>query len=456
MTGSRNGVRELLEVYGAVDIAIKDSDRKEFGVAVDQFLPQYSTHAGWHEELDRFMFPDEPRRTPDVAEALAKIATFDQTDDRLAQPQKARLLFALATIARLNRLVPESPLPKLTTELKDPTIEALAAIGPGSFELAKRRDIASSCFEDFATAVPERFVARNTFTELRQLALGKEMIGAETASAPLCEAAITKVDGFDSVLVDTSFESPTITLNNLKKVVNPYNWNENYPEFFVSMTNDGEAFTSDGWRRVLESVQFFQGFGLQTPLKFLPSEHGPGVAMLDYDLDMSRFESGDGKVRVDRGYINMSSIGAPDEPGVRVQTRKVVHIEGISPFAQQRLVCITGYGTASSDFLLGRAENPAKTAEEFHFPTRKGPIDESLIDDTPISLPRHAVPTAVQIWTDAMVSVTGEYADLAEKWWGGSLSVSDIADFGSRVGGRMASTPLTFLDAMNRSRYRSR
>lgn len=462
MAANRYGVRELLEIFGAIDVAIEHSDRKDFTSAVDQFLPQYSKHAGWYAELDRFLFPHDPRPEPNVSEALSKIVAYDtitakdESDRRrLTQPQKARLLYILSTIARLNSMVPDSTLPKLTTDHKDLTIEALAAVGPTTYDRNTRLDTAKARFDDFARGVPEHFTGRGEFHKLRKIALMGNMVGEQTALAPLCQAAITTVNGFDSVVVDTSFESPKVSLNNLKRVVNPYNWNENYPEFFLSMTNDGDVICPDGWRRVLETVQFFEGFELNTPLKYLPFVQDAGTARLEYDLDTSRFHAGDGRVRVDRGYINMIATEDPDKPGVRVRTRKVVHIEGISPFAQQRLVCITGYGTASSDFLLGRADPPPDSAEDFDFPVDDEQANKRPTDDTPVSLARHAVPTAVQVWADTLVDVSGQYADLAEKWWGGNLVASDIAEFGSRVGSRLAATPLTFLDAVNRSRYRS-
>ena len=55
---------------------------------------------------------------------------------------------------------------------------------------------------------------------------------------------------------------------------------------------------------------------------------------------------GDGRVLVDKGYINMecTSTGLnPYGPGVRVRTRKVAHVKGLSPYAQAKFLCICGY-----------------------------------------------------------------------------------------------------------------
>ena len=57
-------------------------------------------------------------------------------------------------------------------------------------------------------------------------------------------------------------------------------------------------------------------------------------------------------MRVDRGFINMkvtNKAGDPTLGGVLVTTRKVVHIQGISAFAQAKLVCIGGYRSDSEN-----------------------------------------------------------------------------------------------------------
>ena len=454
MSSSRQGVRHLLAVYGGISAAVRDFDRNDFGATVDEFLPGYSAHPDWYSEVDHFLHPTDPGGPPDTEQALIALATEAADDIRLPQPQKARLLLALAVIARVNRLQPDNPLPALCAdEHRDLTIEALAAAGPGSSSPGQCRDRARAFFDDeFARAVPESFVTRSAFDDVRAAALRAGAIGEQTATMPLCAAGVVNYRGFDAVVVDTEFSSDSVSLNNLKRVVNPYNWNENYPEFFLRMSHNGPTHSPDGWRRVLETVSFVEGFELTTPLKFNPTA-GPTTARLDYDLDISRFDTGDGRVRVDHGYINMTAIGDADDGGVRIRTRKVVHIEGISPYAQQRLVCICGYGTASSDFLLGRADPPYPTAEPFDYPDTDEAVGD--IDDTPATRPRHAVPTAVQIWTDTMMGVTGDYAELAGKWWDRGIDAADLTEFGGRVGSRLAAAPLTFLDAMYRSRHRS-
>ena len=40
------------------------------------------------------------------------------------------------------------------------------------------------------------------------------------------------VDGLQCAVIDTNLRSDDISLNDLKAIVNPFNWNENYPAFF--------------------------------------------------------------------------------------------------------------------------------------------------------------------------------------------------------------------------------
>src|SRR5262249_32605229 len=153
--------------------------------------------------------------------------------------------------------------------------------------------------------------------------------------------------GREAVCVDTDLRGPDkVSLNDLKAIIDPRNWHEDYPDFFLAMRPLHPP-RPDDWGRVLETVGFgAAGFGreLVTDLKYYKSGPEEGSeARLEYDLDDPTPGAGDGQVLIDRGFINMSAVnGDPALGPVHVRTRKVVHIRGLSPFAQQRLVCITG------------------------------------------------------------------------------------------------------------------
>ena len=241
----------------------------------------------------------------------------------------------------------------------------------------------------------------------------------------------------------------------MKAIVNPYNWNENYPAFFLKMAPFRDPFRRDGWRRVLETVGFgeLDSLDITTALKYFPTD-GRLVARLDYDLDDPTPGPGDGQVLVDRGYINMRTTKAdPDLPGVQVRTRKVIHISGLSPYAQTRWVCLTGYGTASSEFLFGPAQKPpTETEQPFHYYKHdQRPEEDPEASDSEAST--HVVATAVYLWTDAVQEMTSDYFDMAEKWMAGGLRLSDVTDFSQKVTGRLVSSPLEFLERVSQPRY---
>ena len=273
-------------------------------------------------------------------------------------------------------------------------------------------------------------------------------------SAPLCQTAVVVIDGFDSVIVDTKFTSNDVSLDDLKEIVNPFNWDEDYANLFVDMKSQEPEILPDGWRRVLETVRLLGSIEATTPLKFYPSQDPKGLdAKLDYDLDMSRFGTGDGQVRIDRGFINMkSTVGDPAQDGVRVATRKVVHIEGISAFAQARLVCIGGYGTASADFLLGAATDPPKNPVPFEFPTNESQVDTTENTTAAPASVTHFAPAAVGAWTESVQDLTNGYFEVAQKWLSGSLTLTDVADYSTRVGGSLVSAPWKYLQAMTTPR----
>ncbi|MCW2561104.1 MAG: hypothetical protein JWP55_5068, partial [Mycobacterium sp.] len=274
---------------------------------------------------------------------------------------------------------------------------------------------------------------------------------------PECFPRRKTVKGRECIVVDTVCRSPDVSLENMKAVVNPFNWDSNYPDFFCGMGNSEPART-DGWGRVLERVGFCElgFFDLKTALKFYPSADGdPSQARLDYDLDdPAPGPGGDGQVVVDRGWINMRSDNAendPTKPGVTVQTRKVVHILGWDPYVQGQLVSISGYGTASAEFLFGKAKKPPEDARPFHF---LGPENAAKqpgsTQETPSS---HFAPTAVKLWTDTTRDLTNDYVALAQKWLAGRVTLQDLAAYSATTSGRLVSAPWKFLDAMSHARY---
>lgn len=473
-TESLHSVRDILEVFGAIDRAIRISkDDPEVLAVADTLLPGSVANPGWYEELERRYFPDDARTTPDLTRALTEIAKNDADGDtaRLTRAQKTRLLYGISALARLNavasKCVPDFN--EANAAFGKALDESLAATAPASVEsLTQRRATATTARGSFLRQASDNFTQPEDFDKVMRPQAEKDFRSTTTLLAPLCKTAVVTVDGYESAVIDTKFTSKEISLKQLKDIVNPFNWDEDYAELFVAMQAQTPEFLPDGWRRVLETVRLIGDETLTTPLKFYPYQVSPLELQMNYDLDMTNFGAGDGKVRVDRGFINMrSTVGKADQPGVIVTTRKVVHIEGISAFAQSKLVCIGGYGTASADFLLGSAaENAAKkleTPHPFYFPANQKQADadakaeaaqatQATAAAPPATPMTHFVPAAVDAWTECAQDLTNGYFDVAQKWLSGSLTLTDLADYTTRISGELASSPWKYLQAMTTPR----
>ena len=474
-------LRDLLEVYGALDKAVGKSNDPAVANAVDSFVPGFSANSGWYDEIEDFFFGKDARKNPDLGEALSRIgaaskaadseraahqdAGNDAGDDEerprrprpaLTKPQKSRLLYGLTAAARAHQAAAPSMTTMSDLDLMQAYMEALAAVGPDEERYDSRLGTATEKFEDIWNEVDARCAGRGQFSRLRKYAATTAgVVDPSTQDIPLCSAKVVTTDGLAVVVVDTNLRTDERTFDEVVEIVNPFNWNENYPEFFLRMNPCDPPERTDGWFRVLETVGFAGGLEITTNLKYYPTLRlDDGVAHIDYDLDDPTPGQGDGKVIVDRGFINIEVDNVnrdPTQVGVKAKTRKVVHIDGLSPYAQQRLVCLTGYGTASSEFLFG-GKADAKKPYPVDFGFYKGQVPEAEPEAEPTGVSTHAVATAVNLWTESVQGLVSDYFDFAEKWMDGRLRIRDVADYSSQVTERLVSGPLEFWDRVNTPR----
>jgi hypothetical protein len=471
-------LRSLLALYGALDEAIIQSDDPRVAATVDAFLPGASANAGWYSELETFFFGANAQPTPDVDAALTDVVDQIQRGNMLTVAQKSRLFYAVSAITRVRQVAPTAfpSLPPGREESEESAestdsaendeyfdnwlTAALYVVGPEGISQDDQRAKVPFLKDEVAY----RFPNRQSFYDFRAYAASLDWVDNATLAIPLCQATIVDIDGIESVVVDTEASSEYVSLNQLKAVVNPYNWHKNYPDFFCDMIACRRPDRNDGWRRVLEQVGFCKvggGRTLNTLLKYFATEdqQKPYEARLDYDLDDPRGPEGDGQVTVDRGFINMwSTANNANAYGVRVRTRKVVHINGLLPYAQARLVCITGYASASNEFLFGAASSAKQDREEFKYydtvvqPEQAANVAAPGPGGTPVTAD-HVGTTAVRLWTDTVRDLTTSYFNLAGKWVAGNVQVDDVADYGKQVTSRLVKAPMDFVDAVTKPRY---
>ncbi|WP_319430817.1 hypothetical protein [Mycobacterium sp. RTGN5] len=460
---SVNSVRDILEIFGALDRAVREADDPDVTAAADKLIPGLGTACPtWYAELESRYFGSEARKSPNLAEALQRIAEEDANPDtdRLTSAQKTRLLYGISAAQRLNA-VASTPLPALDEsdpKFDDALIGSLAAIAPKrSPGLKDRRDNATEAREELLQSM-RGFTRTKDFTSaVREKVEASPIRSGNPMGSPLCRTAAVVVDGLESAVIDTEFDSNDVSLEQLKSIVNPFNWAQDYSELFVRMEDQEPDILPDGWRRVLETVRLLGTTELTTPLKFYPYQASPLEATLDYDLDKPALDTGDGQVLVDRGFINIkvtNEAGDPTQPGVHVTTRKVVHIQGISAYAQGKLVCVGGYGTASANFLLGAAAQPPVDPKPFDYPKNEDDADAAQANAPapPATAMTHFVPAAVGAWTECAQDLTNGYFDVAQKWLSGSLTLTDLADYTTRATSELASSPWKYLQAMTTPR----
>jgi hypothetical protein len=454
-------LRDLLEVYGAFDQAVIESDNPVTRATIDEFLPGASANPGWYRQLETFFFPGHAGRAPSLGTALDRIAETHDRGESLTTPQKSRLFYAISAIARLQAVTEGTAFGESINFRDDePLVRALTALAPDRSRSAGGESETFESAKVFLDEVARTFRSYRDFPRVRALAVRSGVLPRDVLDVPPCHTSIVTVNGIQAVLIDTACQSEDVSMNNLKAVVNPFNWDENYPDFFCRM----QACTrrparTDGWHRVLETVGFcrYGGHQLKTDLKFhlFADKSNPAAARLDYDLDDPVFGEGDGQVTVDRGFINMwawNHDNDPAQPGVRVRTRKVVHINNVLPYAQKMLVCITGYALASEEFLFGRAKNP-HGAKPFDYHEDGASTGQTKPAPEPGVPADHVGTTAVKIWADTVTDVSNSCVNLAGKWMAGQLTLDDLESHSRDVGGRLISAPWKFLELVTQPRH---
>jgi hypothetical protein len=473
-------LRAILEIQGSLDTAVIGSDDPRVAELADQFLPGTSANTEWYREIEAFMFPRAndpevpenqwPRTEANPIGALREV-NGDRTERnvRPSVPELSRLMYGIGAVIHLNSVVPTWPLPTRDSHGEDETrallADVIALAGPPDTSFDSNRQIVGERLDDVVDMFATRFTGWRAWYDVAGELAGMGVLSGEVASVPLCLPSVVTVDGIESVVIDAELSSNKVSLNALKAVVDPRNWHRDCPSFFCEM--DYRGLRTDGWRRVLEYVGFCDvdphiSPRLRTMLKFYKTTvNGPGryEARLDYDLnDPVPDKAGDGKITVDRGFINMwtGPTGDPTRPPVYVRTRKVAHIEGLRPYTMKRFVCAMGYAFVVAEMLFGSAldykgggtgytpwddpssEVPEQPGQQQGQGTpQKKPSDNSVAS------------TAISMVADCVQELSVKQFDLADKWLAGQLTVADLTQFSAEVGARIASDPWKFLQTIS-------
>ncbi|OBI40572.1 hypothetical protein A5707_09145 [Mycobacterium kyorinense] len=467
-TDTPTTAQSLLALYGALDQAVTETGDAHTEAIVERYLPGTTgKNAGWYDELLGFQSSLVPRTveappTPDLSQALtvlqgrAEPTAMPEAElqpgvqyargaearpEPLTAVQKSRMLYAIGALSHLPQKYPPSEYDPLFAR-------ALESIGtPGG---------------DLLDLLRSEFNSPDDWPHVMYLGEQRGLIGSVVAAVPLCQRKFKWVHGYPCVVLTTDFARTDVSLDDLKAVIDPLNWDKCLP-FFCLMT--GEVKRNDGWSRVLEHVSTIchvPGAQMVTPLKYWKGEQLPQPsAWVDYELDddPAPGEKGDGWMVVDEGFIRMTStVGNSAQDGVRVRTRKVAGFRNLGWAPAAMYACVMGYGNQGLEMLIdGVAKRKADGGvgwtpwEASIAPAGPGATPGSdkprqPADDTDPA--QRAVALAVELVNKCIDDMSATSAALASKWASGAMPIAETMTYTTDLAARLATDPWRYLERL--------
>ncbi|MGZ4526947.1 MAG: hypothetical protein ACXVX7_10930 [Mycobacterium sp.] len=449
--------QSLLALYGALDQAVTSTGDSDIEATVERYLPGTTgENAGWYDQLLGFLADPayrlpymevEPPGVPDLGEALTTLRERHEiTDESLTPVQLSRMVYAIGALSHLPSYYP----PEEWDEQFAETL-GLAAPSGGGETLALLRS---------------EFHSRDGWSSVAQNAARRGLIDSDVAVVPLCRTKAKWVRNHLCVVLTTEFETQHVSLDQLKNVVDPLNWDNCLP-FFCEM--DAEPARVDGWSRVLEHVSTTCSIPgtpeLVTPLKYWK---GPAngttlpqpSAWVDYELDddPAPGEKGDGRMVVDEGFIRMTStVGDSAKRGVRVRTRKVAGFRNLAWVPAAIFACVMGYADQGVTMLLGGvAKRPPNGSPDWTdwapstVPTTQSGTGSTQSTGTydGADPSRRAVEVAVDMLNDCIDDMSAKSAAIATNWATGAAPIAETMTFTADLAARLATDPWRYLERL--------
>jgi hypothetical protein len=259
-------------------------------------------------------------------------------------------------------------------------------------------------------------------------------------------------------LLTTEFSRTPYDIKKVLDVIDPQNW-DNANKFFADMTPQASA--ADGRSsQILEEVSTHPDiYRIKTELKYVKEDRADDTYVINYDFADRRDSADSQQVKVDSGYILVGP--SADGKGVRVLTSKMVAIDGLSPTAVAVFAHAMGWLSIGEMMMFGK---PTDVPPDVLIPWTKSADRNALIKPTaaasrnaqasadvqeeiqPVS--RLFVREATNAVADYLNVATSETASIADKWLRGELSVGDMVEHTTILGGKLASEPFRLLERM--------
>jgi hypothetical protein len=450
--------QSLLALYGALDQAVTRTGEWQIEAIVERYLPgSTGKNAGWYDQLLGFLasnahdFAERPEvQVPNLRDALTTLqnrreVTLAGEREGLTTVQLSRMAYALGALSHLPGSYRPSDWPEQSDQEFSRTLEV--AGGPPNSGLLDvlRRD----------------FDSRTDWPQVMQFAKQSQLIDGDVAVVPLCQTKLMTVRGHLCVVLTTAFESTTVSLDELKNVIDPLNWAKCLPSFFCSMQPKDKR--PDGWSRVLEHVSTtcpIEGTPqMVTALKYWKGQSQgeqlqQPTAWVDYALDDDPLPdaNGDGRMVVDEGFIRMTSTAddsASTSPGVRVRTRKVAGFRNLAYVPAAIFACVMGYGDEGVDMLLGGVQKRRRCDGEGWTNWQPSASESARAAATVgVDPTSRAVALAVDMLNECIDDMSEKSAAIAAKWATGAVPIAETMTYTTDLAARLATDPWRYLERL--------
>jgi hypothetical protein len=490
----------LLAVYGAFDQVVMQNPDSEVRARIEQFLPGTTgpDQRGWYAEIQDFVrrHATDPAAAefPTLDDAMDELTGsgggFDASSQLMGPRERARLTYASAAMRNLvdSQMMPREGIPSLETFNTDRLNEALSQAGDGSLKSTSSAPMLRDDRTNRLMAMLPAFTGRDEWNAMMAQAADEGLVTMDIAAIPAisvlgestgpvirmddalgeqqgkyqgkCTGEVIDCKGVLCALLTTEFERSAISIDKVKAIVDPLNW-DNCNKFFVDMQKLKPA---AGRSQVLEYVSTNKDlYVIKTALKYWKQERGDS-AVVNYDLSDNRNGTGDtGQVRVDSGYIILEPVN--DGQGTRVLTSKMVAIDGLSPTAVAIYASVLGWVAIGEMMMFDCAlkGGAVKDGDDPLVPWQNSPeadavsqTSKSPTTTTGSGAGGPGVPPVAGIlmaeasnrMADFVESTSKDAAVIADKWVKGDLTVKEVVDYTGKVGARLASEPWRLLDDM--------
>ncbi len=504
-------LHSVLAIYGALDQVATQTTDPQMRAAVEKMLPGTTApgQRGWFAQIQDFVTArareqaaengtdvaaaEEAAKVPTADQAMQEVMSAREAPDAMSHRIRQRAAYAGMGVRALAKMKEDLSISVPVLESLDLTpFNTAFALATPQVPMSGPADSGSDSADDSGGGSPPTSSLdvlieggadgwneyMGDLAKTRETGMAPEVMAippmkalGESISPPVehvtaadgtvtdqgkVTSEVIEIDGELCSLLTTEFSRTPYDIKKVLAVVEPENW-DNANKFFAEMKPEGLA--PDGRSsQILEEVSTHPDiYRIKTNLKYVNEDRPDGTYVINYDFADERGSDDSQQVKVDSGYIRVGA--STDGKGVSVLTSKMVRIDGLSPTAVAVFAHAMGWLSIGEmmmfgeptdgppDPLVGWKESPDRDVLVTPPANKKAqatkPGQEQI---QPVS--RLFVKEATNAMADYFEIATSETAVVADKWLKGELSVGDMVEHTTKLGGRLASEPFRLLEKM--------